>query len=282
MMTTAAKTNFHTHTTFCDGKAEPELMIQSAISRGLSVLGFSGHSMYPFASRWHMSCADHERYCTEIRRLAQQYRSQIDIRLGFESDYFPGVCIPRFDHYGAFAPDYLIGSVHYIYTGTGYFEADGAPETVSDGIRTLFHGNARHAVGAYFSLQREMLHKGDFTILGHADLIRKTNGTLHFFDERDGWYRRELAATAKAIAQTGVIVEINTGGMARGYLTTPYPSDNFLSLLHDAGVPVTIDSDSHAPDTIDFAFDQARTCAKKAGYTELTIPAAGSYTFIPL
>ena len=45
-------TNYHTHTNFCDGKEEPETMVQEAIACGLSVLGFSGHSIYPFASDW--------------------------------------------------------------------------------------------------------------------------------------------------------------------------------------------------------------------------------------
>ena len=38
------KSNFHTHTYFCDGKDSPEEMVLSAIERGFTTLGFSIHS----------------------------------------------------------------------------------------------------------------------------------------------------------------------------------------------------------------------------------------------
>ena len=45
------KTNYHTHTTYCDGVNTAEEMIQSAIEKRFSILGFSSHSIYPFAKR---------------------------------------------------------------------------------------------------------------------------------------------------------------------------------------------------------------------------------------
>lgn len=36
--------NFHTHTTYCDGKNTAEEMILAAINQGFTALGFSGHS----------------------------------------------------------------------------------------------------------------------------------------------------------------------------------------------------------------------------------------------
>ena len=38
------KENFHTHTTFCDGSHSAEEMVLSAIEKGFTALGFSGHS----------------------------------------------------------------------------------------------------------------------------------------------------------------------------------------------------------------------------------------------
>ena len=67
----------------------------------------------------------------------------------------------------------------------------------------------------------------------------------------------------------GVIAEINTGAIARGTMDDVYPSAEFLSLLKERGVPVTISSDSHAPESLDTAFDRAIEAARKAGYTEL-------------
>ena len=80
------KTNYHTHSTFCDGKASPEEMVKTAIEKNFDILGFSGHSMFPFASSWHIPCGEHKNYSDEIRRLADIYKDKIEICLGFEAD----------------------------------------------------------------------------------------------------------------------------------------------------------------------------------------------------
>ena len=65
------KTNYHTHTNFCDGKFSAEEMIWAAIDRNIKILGFSGHSMYPFAHDYHISPKEHESYVKEIKKLAK-------------------------------------------------------------------------------------------------------------------------------------------------------------------------------------------------------------------
>lgn len=60
------KSNFHTHSTFCDGKNTPEEMVEVAIEKKIDILGFSSHSMYPFSSDWHIPSNSHEEYIREI------------------------------------------------------------------------------------------------------------------------------------------------------------------------------------------------------------------------
>lgn len=270
------KTNYHTHTTFCDGKETAEAMADAAFEKGFDILGFSGHSMYPFASTWHMPLRDFDSYVKTVRALKDTYSGRMEILLGFEADYVAGLTNPTMALYAQFKPDYLIGSVHYLVNGNGCFGVDDSPEDVAEGIRKLFNGDNKAAVCAYFANEREMLSKGDFAILGHPDLIRKNNGILHFFDEKETWYRRELAATAEAVKKSGVIAEINTGAIARKKMDDVYPSAEFLSMLHDKGVPVTINSDAHRGCDLDCAFDRAVECAKKSGYTEVMLLHAGS------
>ncbi|MBR1912830.1 MAG: histidinol-phosphatase [Treponema sp.] len=269
-MKTLVKTNFHTHCTFCDGKNTAEEMVQSAIERNFDILGFSSHSMYPFASSWHVSVGRHGEYCTTIRDLAQKYKDVISVLCGFEADYIEGLCAPDKSAYKEFAPDFLIGSVHYVTAKTGFFEADNTLLSVRKGIETHFGGDVRKAVQRYFQLEREMLKNCSFDILRHPDLIRKQNtGTDNLFSEDEDWYRQEVLETVEAIADAHVCVEINTGGMARGYMRTPFPSPFFLEQLHKHNVPVTINSDSHAKNTIDYWFEDAKEYARNAGYTEL-------------
>ena len=117
-----------------------------------------------------------------------------------------------------------------------------------------------------------MLAKGNFDIIAHPDLVRIRNGALNFFSEEDSWYKEEIKATAKAIAKAGVIAEINTGAIARGNMDDTYPSQQFLELMYDNGVPVCINSDAHTTNGLDAAFDRAVEKARRAGYKELVYP----------
>lgn len=270
------KTNYHTHTNFCDGKFSAEEMIWAAIDRGINILGFSSHSMYPFAHDYHISPKEHDAYVNEIKKLATAYKDKIEIYCGFEADYVQGLSAPDMYYYQKFNPDYLIGSVHYVFGSKGFFEADGSLEDIINGIDKYFDGNRKEAVQTYFALQREMLEKCSFTFWAHPDLIRKQNAKKTLFDESESWYKKELKAVAKAAAKAGVIAEVNTGGIARGYLDSPYPSMEFLELLHENNVPVTFGADAHSTDAIDFWFEEAIQYIKKAGYTELHYFQAGS------
>ncbi|MBR5966548.1 MAG: histidinol-phosphatase [Treponema sp.] len=276
------KTNYHTHTTFCDGKNTPKEMVDEAVKRGFSILGFSSHSLYPLGSDWHMSPLEHKNYFETVRSLAKDYSEKIKIYAGLEADYIPNLACDFEWALKKFSPDYLIGSVHYLTGKKGFFTVDGPLEEVSEGLARIYNGNGKKAVCEYFDRQRQMLASQKFLILGHPDVIRKRNGQLKFFDQGDSWYKKELKATAKAAAKAGVIVEINTGGLARGAIDDVYPSADFLDCLKKEGVPITFSSDAHDAQFLDFAFDRACLAAKKAGYTEAAFFEDGQIKFATL
>lgn len=263
------KTNYHTHTIFCDGKGTPEEIAEYAVKKGFDILGFSSHSMYPFASNWHIPPKNFNDYVNSVNDAKNKFAGKLKILLGFEADYAPFVTVPDFDRYKKLNPDFLIGSVHYVFSEKGRLAVDYSANLLKEKIDLLYGGNAKKLVCEYFSLEREMLSKGKFSIIGHADLIRKNNKVLNMFSENDSWYRNEIKETANAIKNAGVIAEANTGAMARGYMNDIYPSAEFLSLLCERNVPVTLSSDAHNPEQLDFAFDKALECLRKAGYKEL-------------
>ena len=262
------KTNYHTHTTFCDGKSTAEEMVLSAMRCGFDTLGFSSHAMFPFSSDWHMKVEEIDLYCGEINRLKEKYADKILIKLGFEADYIAPITDPTFENYRRFKPEFIIGSVHFITTQDGIFPVDESLRTLKDGIKKYFQNDAKKAVQSYFDIERQMLRKGGFSILGHADLITKFQEKEKLFDESEIWYKNELKATADEIKRSGVVAEINTGAISRGYRTVPYPSEYFLSLLQERNVPVTINSDAHHADSLDTAFSLAEELARKVGYKE--------------
>ncbi len=284
--------NFHTHTTFCDGKNTAEEMAFAACASGLDTLGFSAHAIFPATSSWHLNIDSYKTYCATIKKLKKSFKGKMEILSGFEADYFPGLSSPDRKLYKQFSPDFIIGSVHYIpgkaetgqapepytqkdtdkfYIPSDTFAVDGKPEELEQGLKKVFNGDARALVERYFELEREMALNCDFDIIGHPDLIRKRNGVLKFFDEKENWYKKQLKFTAEAFAASGKIVEINTGGMARKALNDTYPSDDFLQMLVTSGIPVILNSDSHSTDTITFGFDYAIKKAQKLGLKEFTV-----------
>lgn len=267
-------TNYHTHSTFCDGKNTPEEIVREAEAQGIAVLGFSSHTMYPFTTRWHLNPGKYEEYFSTIEKLKKEYRDSMEILCGIEAEYFSGVTVPDKALYAAFKPDYIIGSVHYIFPEKSgalpaFFAVDGGDRELREGIQKHFKGNAKKAVQTYFAFERDMIRNCNFDIIGHPDLVRKKNGALRFFDETESWYRRELKETAKVIAQSGKVAEINTGGMSRAGMTSPYPSADFLRLLRTYDVPLMLNSDSHEVKTLTDYFETGLQAARQAGYEEL-------------
>ena len=108
------KTNYHTHTIFCDGKAQARDMVLDAINSHFKILGFSSHAAFPFDSDWHLKNNRYTEYCTTINELKTEFTGKIEIQLGFEADFVPSVALPDYSVYSQFKPDFLIGSVHYV------------------------------------------------------------------------------------------------------------------------------------------------------------------------
>ena len=176
---------------------------------------------------------------------------------GVEADYIPGLCTPDRRIYAPVAPDYLIGSVHYVLAPDGARACvDESPEFFARDVREHFNGSAEAFVRAYFAAQREMAEKFDFDVIGHPDLIRKFNGRLGYLDEAAPWYREELERTADAFAASGKIVEVNTGAISRGWMDDVYPSADFRAMLRARGVRFILSSDAHSAPALDCAFDR--------------------------
>ena len=72
--------NFHTHTTFSDGKNTPEEVILFAVENGFESLGFSDHGYTSYDERYCMK--DTLGYIKEIKRLKEKYQDKIEIYLG--------------------------------------------------------------------------------------------------------------------------------------------------------------------------------------------------------
>ena len=81
--------NLHTHSTFCDGADSPEEIIETAIDKGFSGVGFSSHSYMHFSTGKSMPVNRETEYKKEISVLKEKYKGKIDIRIALECESFP-------------------------------------------------------------------------------------------------------------------------------------------------------------------------------------------------
>ncbi len=255
------KQSLHVHTLACDGKQPPEVVARSAYGQKLQALGFSGHSYLP-GDDASMAQDAFPSYCKRITKLKGEYTGEIWILLGLEWDSFsPGQLPPELD--------YWIGSVHYIRgPKTGRLRAvDDDEAKLRRCIAEDFDGDGLSMAAAYFA-QEALMAKRKPTILGHFDLVKKFNRSNALFDETSPVYR---AAALDALAQADPkcsLLEINTGGMARGWRKDPYPSDFLLRAWKDMGGKIIITADAHEAGKLTYGYAQAAQAAKDAGYTD--------------
>lgn len=273
-------TNYHTHCYFCDGQQEPEAFIQAALAKGFQALGFSSHAPVPFDCDWTMPADRAQRYYTTINALKIKYQNQIEVYQGLEIDYFSNNTHNLFAQYQW---DYCIGSIHFIadFERQQYLSIDGSK---ADFEQTLdyFQGEIQEFVTEYYRLVREMVTEVQPTIIGHFDIIKKNNQNEQFFSEREKWYQRIVLETLKVIADSGSILEVNTGGILRGYLSEPYPSPWILRECSKLKIPIVLNSDAHSPEMIDGWFDEAKALLREVGYQEQQVLLNSKWTTVSL
>lgn len=251
-------TNLHTHTTYCDGKNTAEDMIISAINNNFKSIGISSHGPVSFDTDWHMSHNKIKKYIDEIRYLKEKYKGCIDVFLGMELDYIPGMGFDETTKELIKELDYYIGSVHYLGTlKNGYrWTVDYTLEEIKEGIKDTYGGNIQRAVELYYDLISEMALEYEPPIIGHLDLIKKNNKDNVIFDEKEDWYIKAVENCLDSIKKTSSIIEINTGGIAKGYISEQYPSTFIIEMIKEKNIPIIINSDVHDKNDILCSFEE--------------------------
>jgi histidinol-phosphatase (PHP family) len=257
-------TDYHVHTTYSDGKREPEAYIEAALKLELREIGFSDH-LNPAGGppEW---CMPHDRlpqYVDHILKLKNVHKD-IAVRLGLEIDYLPGTEDVTDRIIDSFPFDYIIGSVHYM----GDETVDLGPEFYIGKDIDLIYEN-------YFNMVCEAASTGFFDIMGHPDLVR-----IHRFrPEAEITHLYSMMASAFEIYD--VAFELNTNGRNKP-LRDFYPDSRYLKIFAEHGVPVTVNSDAHFPERVGQYFGEGYDLIKRAGYREMAVFSGRERFMIPL
>ena len=253
--------DYHTHSIFDDGKNTLLEMAEAAEAMGLLYFGFSGHASQSFDESFCIKRNRFREYLREardIQALFEQEGRRTEILVGVEQDLFSEP---------ARGLDYTIGSVHYLKQEGDYLCIDESPEKLEWIVSEYFGGDWYRMTDAYFDLVAKLPEKTGCDIIGHFDLVTKFNEGNRFFDETDPRYLRRAGEVLEYLVQQNMVLEVNTGAMARGYRNTPYPGEGLLGLLYVLGGEIMINSDAHSRECICFGFDEACQAARSAGFT---------------
>ena len=262
----------HSHTHYGDGKNSPEEMILAAINLGFGSFGFAEHA---WAAHDLDVCIPKDKmqaYRDEILQLKEKYADKIEVYCGLEVEYH------GLHDKGGW--DYILCSSHYVHCAkTGkYYLVDRLPADFEAGVNQAGEGSVQKFVEMYGANIMDIARSYRPDIIGHIDLVTKLNRGKRFFDPGASWYKSMWETVAGAIAQSGCVVEVNTGGMARGYTDEPYPGADILRILHRQGVPVTLCSDAHQTDTLAYGYGQALQLLRGAGYQSIKLWQKGGFT----
>jgi len=255
------KQNLHTHGTMCDGKNEYEDTVKKAIEKGFDSIGFSGHSDMPYSPGRSIKVDRIKTYQDTIFALKEKYKGVIDVLCGIEFDmYSPDPLVGY---------EYVLGAVHYLKIDDKYVGFDRAAATVKNVIDTYFDGDGMKYAQKYYETVAQLPDFGKIDIVAHFDLVCKHRENENFFDTESKIYRNCALEALEHLAKTVGVFEVNTGAIARGYRTTPYPDTFILKALKEFGAKMIISSDCHDNEQLDCYFDESVELLRSVGFKEV-------------
>lgn len=255
------KTNFHTHTIYCDGKNTAEKMVQAAIAKKFAALGFSGHSYTAYDTSYCMAKEDIKKYQNEIRTLQKKYNQQIKIFCGVEQDFYADSGTDGFD--------YVIGSVHAIAKNGVCYTIDASKRETDQLVENLFDGDFIKLAECYFDTVANVVEKTNADIIGHFDLVTKFYEKSEWLEEKR--YRFAALAAMEHLLQFDKPFEINTGAIYRGFRTEAYPAVWLLKELQKKGGRVLFSSDSHDTNSLGYGFEFILSMIQEIGFQSMCV-----------
>lgn len=264
------KINYHIHTTFSGDNAlhnrtgeTPEKYAEAAMKLGFSEICFTDHLVigYPLNMPVYEHGMDPKKlkeYFRKIALAAKKY-PQIKIKTGIELDWLPEKLDEIKKLLSQYPFDCVLGSVHSI-NGVKVEQMENSKafwEKLSE--EEIYEKHAE-----YYRAVQEMAKSRICDIVAHLDLVK-----------RDGYIPKKslmplVEEMLDVILKNNLCIEINTLGMRKA-VKEIHPTFEILKLCRKKGIHVTIGTDAHKVERLDFYFEDGMKMIKDAGYAELAV-----------
>ena len=243
----------HSHTPLCKHAVGPPVEYAAAAeARGLKGIIFTCHSPLPdgISANVRMAPAEYEQYIDLIAAARAEFTGRVDVRLGLESDYFPGIEAWLEKLHARVPLHHVLGSVH--------------PQ-VPEYKNRYFNGDWFDYQKTYFDHLAASAETGLYDTLAHPDLIKNESPTAWDFPR----IRPHIERALDRIAATGVAMELNTSG-ANKAIREINPGPKILALIRSRGIPVVLGADAHRPDRVGDGYIEALRTLQQLGFTEIS------------
>lgn len=221
-------TNYHTHTARCGhARGSDREMVQAAVDAGIRILGMADHCPYPGvsgpAAGVRMTLEQTRGYFDSFAALRDAFAGQVELHIGFEAEYFPGLFEGMLDFLADYPCEYLILGQHFDSGDGGWYY--GRP---TDDEAVL----ARYVEQVIRGIESRR-----FAYVAHPDLCR--------FVGDAAVERKHYLALCQAAREYNLPLEVNLLGYRdrRGY-----PRESFFRLAQEVGNTLILGVDAHAPE----------------------------------
>ncbi|MHA2281142.1 MAG: histidinol-phosphatase HisJ [Promethearchaeota archaeon] len=266
--------DWHTHNEMCHhAVGSIEDYLRQAIKSRLQTIGLSDHFPYEFLKNieripfeeYAITLPEIENYLSSAEKLKENYKTRINIRIGFEIDYFKNQAFALNNHLNEIKGrlDYILGSIHIL----NFRDGRGAWGFDDSRFRKDFeyYGTQKVYINYFKKLQKMLKSEDfDFDIVSHLDLPKKFNDTPNnkeiVFDE--------IMKALELIKARDKTIEVNTGGL-RKPCKEQYPSEQILKEIYSLDIPILLGSDAHKPKDVGWKFKKILKILKKIGYNQL-------------
>lgn len=244
----------HCHTPLCKHAiGEPSEYAAVAEQRGLKGLIVTCHAPLPdgLGLDHRMAPEEFDTYVDLVARTREEFAGRVDVRLGLESDFFPGIEAWTERLHARVPLHHVLGSVHM---------------QVAHYRRRYFTGDMFAYQQLYFEHLAESAETGLFDTLAHPDLVKNEAP-----DEwRYGRIRPHIERALDRIAKSGVAMELNTSGLHKA-LPEMNPGPRTLALIRERGIPVVLGADAHRPARVAGHYEQALQMLDGLGFETVSL-----------
>lgn len=243
----------HMHTPLCKhASGQPEEYARAAQKRGLKGIIVTCHNpvIDGWATRYRMNLSQFPTYVSMVAQARQKWAGQVDVRLGLESDYYPGAEDWLAELHQKAEFNHILGSVH---------------SPLPEYKKLYFNGSVDDYFRTHFEHLAQAAETGLFDTLAHPDLVKIAEPQAWNVERLLDDVRRSL----DRIAVTGVAMELNTSGLNKP-LAEMHPSDTILAEMRQRDIPVVVGADAHEPARVAANYEDALRLLQTAGYNQVS------------